>query len=478
MFSTAAIFILAGHARLSIAEEEAIAVQNNTFNSSYALSQSQIGAVNISEVTVNNVQVALNFERSNWATGSVGADPFYLPPPVNASTPPGSLLRVEDYTNTSYYTLPPNVALSRILFTSANLNGSTVPSSAYILWPWQAKTFTDSPLDICGVPVIGWAHGTSGVFGECAPSHIRNLWYQFSASYILALQGYAVVAPDYSGLGVNRTAEGDPVVHQYLAHPAEANDIFYAVQAAQSAYPELSKQFVTMGHSQGGGAAWGTAQRQSIKPVDGYLGTVAASPDPNILHDVKANPNEYSLAWLIAYGLSSIFPGFDPSEWLEEEGVKRLQLIEELSGCNSVDVQLFPQPKGLMKPGWEDSWYLEAYSNLSNPSRRPISGPMLVLQGTADGWVTPSVTSQAVNDTCEMYPESQIRFEVFEGATHVPVLNAGQQIWLQWIEDRFMGKEVSNGCTWGYQKPLRNVEGYQKELEYYLELALQGYAVA
>jgi predicted alpha/beta hydrolase len=84
---------------------------------------------------------------------------------------------------------------------------------------------------------------------QCAPSHIRNLWYQYSAPYTLARQGYAVVAPDYAGLGVNRTAEGKFVLHQYTANPAGANDIFFAVEAAQSAFPELSKHFVTMGHS-------------------------------------------------------------------------------------------------------------------------------------------------------------------------------------------------------------------------------------
>jgi predicted alpha/beta hydrolase len=127
------------------------------------------------------------------------------------------------------------------------LNASAVPASAYILWPWHAKSFAN----ITGVPVVGWGHGTSGIHGECAPSHIRNLWYQYSAPYILALQGYAVVAPDYVGSGVNKTAEGTYVPHEYLANPAGANDVVFAVEAAQKAFPELSKEFVTMGHSQG-----------------------------------------------------------------------------------------------------------------------------------------------------------------------------------------------------------------------------------
>jgi pimeloyl-ACP methyl ester carboxylesterase len=328
-----------------------------------------------------------------------------------------------------------------------------------------------------GVPAVAWAHGTSGVFGECAPSHIRNLWYQYSAPFTLALQGYAVIAPDYAGLGVNHTAEREPVAHQYLAHPAAANDLFYAMQAAKGAFPELSKQFVTMGHSQGGGAAWATAHRQSVTPVEGYLGTVAGSPDPNNYENIKATDG-FSVFPRIARGLSSIFPSFNYSDWFEPEGVKRLSLLEDLSGCNAVNNQLFPQAKGLLKPAWEENWYLRAYSNISDPSRKPISGPMLVIQGTGDEAVPANPVSKAVNETCAMYPKSQIRYASFEGASHVPVLNAAQQIWLQWIVGRFMGKDVNDGCTQDYHRPLRKFGSYQKELGYYLQLALQFYEVA
>ena len=73
-----------------------------------------------------------------------------------------------------------------------------IPASTYILWPSTTRVLID------GVPVIGWAHGASGGFGECAPSDVHNEWYQFTALYTLALQGYVVVAPDYAGLDIDR----------------------------------------------------------------------------------------------------------------------------------------------------------------------------------------------------------------------------------------------------------------------------------
>lgn len=44
-------------------------------------------------------------------------------------------------------------------------------------------------------------------------------------------------------------SEGKPILHPYLVFPAHANDLFNAVQAAQTAFRDLSKHFVLMGHS-------------------------------------------------------------------------------------------------------------------------------------------------------------------------------------------------------------------------------------
>lgn len=243
--------------RCLAAQQETITSQSNTFSSNFSLSPSQISRAQLDETTVNNVNIAIRFEQSNWATGSVRTDTFYTPPSNASTASPGSVLKVEDYTDTTLYTLPPNVALSRIIYQSFTYRfdhvNSPVPASAYILWPWQPRIDPATGR----YAVVGWAHGTSGIFGECAPSHIRNLWYQYSAPFILALQGYVVVAPDYVGLGVDHWPNGTRIQHPAFNNPAHANDLFYAVEAAQTAYPdELSERFVLFGHSQGGGAAW------------------------------------------------------------------------------------------------------------------------------------------------------------------------------------------------------------------------------
>ena len=197
----------------------------------------------------DNTAMAHGFEESYRAHTSVSADPFYSVPKDAGNATAGKLLKVERETNTSLYTIAPNLALSRFIYQSKTSNGSLVPVSALILWPYVARPHHD------GCPVVAWAHGTSGSAAECAPSNIRNLWHHFQAPFQLALLGYVVVATDYAGLGVGTDAFGKHIVHEYITGPAQANDVFYSILAAREAFPQLSKQFVVIGSSQGGSAA-------------------------------------------------------------------------------------------------------------------------------------------------------------------------------------------------------------------------------
>jgi pimeloyl-ACP methyl ester carboxylesterase len=472
---TTALFALS---KCVAAQQDAITPQNNTWNSSFSLSSSQISSANLDEVTVNNVNVAIRFEQSNWATGSVLTDPFYVVPSNANSAPSGSILKVEDYSDTTLYTLPPNVALSRIVYQSATYRldhaSTPIPASAFILWPWQPRIDPATGK----YEVVAWAHGTSGIFGECAPSHIRNLWYQYSAPFILALQGYVVIAPDYTGLGVDRWPNGTIIEHPAFNNPSHANDLFYAVEAAQTAYPdELSERFVVFGHSQGGGAAWGAAQRQARQPVEGYLGTIAASPITDIALQYDITPD---VGWPIDLvpALSATVPDFDRSDFLTERGERHYDLLAQIGGCASAYLQLYYQG-GLVRSGWEATSAMQEFQHLTGNGGRPISGPMLVLQGTGDVVISANLTTHFVNETCALYPDSEIEYAVFEGADHVPTLYASQRIWLGWIAERFEGKPVKKGCEKRETyRPARRIGTYQKELAYYLEFATQSYEVA
>ena len=67
--------------------------------------------------------------------------------------------------------------------------------------------------------------------------------------------GYVVVATGYVELGVHRKSSGDLITHEYLVSSSHANDVVYAVEAAQGAFFELFKRFLVLGRSQNDDAA-------------------------------------------------------------------------------------------------------------------------------------------------------------------------------------------------------------------------------
>ncbi|KAI9667145.1 MAG: hypothetical protein M1831_001322 [Alyxoria varia] len=425
--------------------------------------------------TAESARVAASFEWSNWATGSVFTDPFYRLPDNAANARPGDLLKSET-TNVSQYTVPPALALSRFIYQTQNLNGSSLPASGFVLWPYLPRRFDG----INGIPAIAWGHGTSGSPAECAPSHIQNLWYQWDAPFPLALQGYAVIAPDFGGLGISKNATGQPILHQWGASPSQANDLFYAVEAARKAWPQLAQEFVVMGHSQSGGAAWAAAERQVKRPVAGYLGTVAVSPLTGIppFGSLRTEVNGAALPFLVRTA-ESVFSGFEASEWLTTTGQQLTDLYYNLQGCMSTFTEVvLPSAAKIGKAGWEKSWHLSALNKLSAVGMKPFVGPLLVIQGTGDGSIDVDKVSEVVRRTCEIVRDADLSYVTFEGPDHVPTLYASQTMWLKWIEDRFNGKTASLICQNKRASAAMPYDVYQKALKFFLMWPLYAYEMA
>ncbi|KAL8663844.1 MAG: hypothetical protein Q9202_003530 [Teloschistes flavicans] len=383
---------------------------------------------------------AAAFEKSLFANSSVAHDAFYKAPSSSAEATPGTLLKVDADADASVYTLPPGTAVSRFMYQSEAFDGAPVPASAYILWPYQPRVQPDGHF-----PLVVWAHGTSGLYGDGAPSHMKNLWSHFQAPFPLALQGYVTVAPDYAGLGVEKTADGREIVHQYIANPAHANDVFYAVQAAQEAFPQLTSEFVVMGHSQGGGAAWGAAQRQAIRPVEGYLGSIAISPVTNILELPQTdNPLIDCLGAFMTPGMSTLFPGFQLESLFTDIGWERWKTYTKMRAGMPVGIALLVGIQ-LMKQDWRDDSYVKEYVKLTANWGTKIEGPLYVIQGEDDPNMAFSTTTCAVNKLSHDYPDSQLEYLTLPGIGHNSAMFASQLNWLDWIAKRFARVPVEAG---------------------------------
>ena len=95
-----------------------------------------------------------------------------------------------------------------MLYRSENLQGEPIAVSGLVVAPHGAAP---------GNPVLTWAHGTTGVGDQCAPS--KQFSSGLSAEKLIGSiavgKGWTFVATDYEGLGT-------PGVHPYLVGLSEA----------------------------------------------------------------------------------------------------------------------------------------------------------------------------------------------------------------------------------------------------------------
>ena len=413
-----------------------------------------------------NLLKAVEFEASNRAHGSVTGDPFYMASGDSADAEPGTLLKVEHNTDTSLYTIPPGLALSRFVYQSKTSSGAHVPVSALILWPFQARPYPG------GLPVVAWAHGTSGVTAQCAPSNIRNLWQHFQCPFQLALAGYVVVATDYAGLGVAKDARGNQIYHEYITGPAQANDLIYSIAAARRAFPELSKEFVLIGHSQGGGAVWAASQKMANEAVGGHLGTVAVAPVTSILKIPQDTPILGMVIMYLTLSLEAKYPDFKREDVLNERGLRCLDTYLKLQGTSTVASQLELGVE-ILKPGWQKNSVIQKWQALAANGGKAINGPMLVVQGMADPMIDTKITTNAIEETMKHFPGSQIEYAMLEGVSHVPAMYAGQYLWMEWIAERFEGSPavlIKPGLRSYLVEPTRPGSGLQPQENWLIAL--------
>ena len=406
-------------------------------------------------------------EASYKVHASVVDDDFYKVPSKTgelstADLAAGSLIKVEATTDTSLYTLAPNLALSRILYQSKTSTGRLVPVSGYVLWPYSAR------LNHVGKQsVVVWAHGTSGASAECAPSNNRFLWHHFQAPYQLALYGYVVIATDYAGLGVGVDAVGNPIVHEYLTGCAQAGDVFYSILAAREAFPDLSTDFVVVGSSQGGGAAWAFAEELVHEPLPGHLGTVTLSPVTRILDLPLDEP-------IFPFVLLNLVPTLqrnhglaDLNEIFTPKGVQNAKTLYELQGTSTINFAL--QGPDLIKPDWHTHSSIQSYQSAAANGGKKISGPMLIIQGGDDPIISTPTVEAAVDKLMDLHPNSCVEYHLLPNVTHAPVMYAGLPAYLDWIAARFRGDSVPQGCRRSVARLARPAGSQQKEANWFVQ---------
>lgn len=372
------------------------------------------------------VAQAVDAEKSN----ALPLTDFYSQPFTLSTSRAGALLAKESVTD---YTLPAGIGATRILYHSIQ-SGKDAVTSGVVLTPAGTP-----PAE--GWPVIAWAHGTSGVARQCAPSAMKDVYYGGEGLTDMLAAGFAVVATDYHGLGA-------PGVHPYMNKLDQAQDIINAIPAAQAAVPELGKKWVVSGHSQGGLAAWGVAEHQKTKPDENYLGAVSVAGATHLGwfldHPEATKGAGFYLAWH-AYAVAQRYPGFKPSDMLSDIGQAHYKDVTE-NGCWLYGFLTYSgiEAPQMVKPEWRDNTWVRKFYLENSAGATPIAGPMLVIAGEGDNAVPVEAIRDTVEKACALKPT--LEYRSYPGLDHDPVMSESTGFQLDWIKDRFAGKAAPSNC--------------------------------
>jgi secretory lipase len=348
---------------------------------------------------------------------------FYDTSSPLAAGRPGELIRSEA---ADEYYLSADFSAFRILYHSRSASGQDVAASAVVLAPEAAPPAG-------GWPVIAWAHRFTGPGRECAPSLLRNLYYGPFLSMYVNL-GYAVVAPDYTGLGTSfRNAAMDV--------PSNAGDVIDAIQAAHAAVPQLGPRWVAMGVGLGAGVAIGVAEMEGQIRDANYLGSIAISGVANLEDEYAQPTKEQSLEMLelLAYGIKNVYPDFDLRDMLTGKALPAYEQINQ--NCGSVSNRAELSTTEMLKPNWRNNKFVEQFFARNRLGQRPAYGPVLVISDEADSTVLPTMTAQVVASMCKQ--GDRIQLDKFFDPQPDLVLGDSVRDQMAWIEARFAGRAAS-----------------------------------
>ncbi len=349
----------------------------------------------------------------------------------------GALIRHENVSDYRVGDRP--ITATRILYHSRTSAGRDVAASAVVLVP-------SGRAPAGGRPVVADAHGTSGSGTDCAPSLMRNL-YHGDEMLQFVNRGWAVVAPDYAGLGTDGRDE-------FINKTAEANNVIDAVRAARRLDVDLSRRWVLWGHSQGGGAALGVAERQAVAPEPGYLGAVVTSPAADLAGAVAALSQQAGLGGfipLIASGAKVTYPALRLDRVLAGDALDRLPVVRD--GCLGVVSAVYANLSGdsLLQPGYLSERHFARFLRDNSTGRRRTGGPILLLQGEADSVITPAMTGRVADSLCGK--GSTVDYRTYPGLGHdtypgviTGIDDGSMPDILAWTADRFAGRPADSTC--------------------------------
>ncbi|APR84397.1 secretory lipase [Minicystis rosea] len=313
-----------------------------------------------------------------------------------------------------------------------------------------------------GVPVVAFDHGLSGMGPTCGPTHVPLVSDPFAIP--LVEQGYAVIAPDYQGMGV------DNGMTSYLVGAAETAATLDAVRALRRFHDrrfdaaQLGKDLFLAGHSQGGQAALFTHQRFDPSIGVELRGTVTFAPGlgstrgfASLFSDPRRPVGNLELAAVMTLYAHALYTGSpDPSSFLSPAAAAALPAMLH-DQCIPTLVQSIParfptqgdlyQPSFLAKasgctlgvpcPAFEP-WTAIVAQEQPGDFASPI--PALVLHGLFD-FIVPAPSVACIVDRLKARG-TPVQACAYAHADHTGIIGAAVPDMVRWMDARRTGQTI------------------------------------
>ena len=356
-------------------------------------------------------------------------DVYDVPDPLPLA-PPGTPIWTERVA------APEGALAWRVLYHSRSVRDEDIAVSGLVVVPDRAPPPG-------GFPVIGYAHGTTGLADSCAPSRRAEVIEGAPAADVrgdLPLPpfwdaGYVVAATDYEGLGT-------PGPHPYLVGGSEARSVLDSIRVAR-ALPEAhaGEPAIVVGISQGGHAALFTGELADAYAPDAALrGVVALAPGAELVQAaalLTGDPSVVGFGVAIGYGFAAARPDLRLDEVLTPRALAAIDVME--TGCIDDILETYAGPAAetlrldrLMQPPWP------ALLDENTPGRVPSPVPIFVGQGEGDPLVIPELTDALVARLCAV--GDTVTYRRYPGESHSGVVEASQADVLEWIAELVAGR--------------------------------------
>lgn len=353
---------------------------------------------------------------------------FYETPTEVAFTKPGEIIYSQVLDNVSS-----NMNGWRVLYTTTSTDGTIVPASALLYAPRDNRKHN----------MVAWAHGTVGMADSCAPSRSKNPSKNVTYLDDYIKKGYAVVAPDYEGLGT----EG---VHPFLVGKSEGRSILDSIRMAEKFAPINAKSgAIVVGHSQGGqGSLFAGELQSSYAPDVKLLGTVGLAPASELkelIAAASARTGTIGFVVMGAIGYQAAYKDVDITTVLTPEAISKSQIVEQ--GCLFTVIIAFQNDVGstlVADPSTFEPW--DSYLEENSPGRVKTNVPVFIAQGLTDVTVPAIVTETMFSKACKLGTPGERKTYTGEGSDHSGVIQAAKKDVLNFIDDRFEGKKFKSRC--------------------------------